>query len=106
LDKLVGAARVVVTETDYAEKFLRESFPERADRIHRVYNGLNLAEFGRATFSSDPPSIVAIGRLIVKKGFANLIRACALLVNTENRFGARSSVRVLSRINYARRSRS
>jgi colanic acid/amylovoran biosynthesis glycosyltransferase len=80
LDKLVGAARVVVTETDYAEKFLRERFPERADRIHRVYNGLNLAEFGRATFSSDPPSIVAIGRLIVKKGFANLIRACALLV--------------------------
>src|SRR6266550_5142763 len=80
LDKMVGAARVVVTETDYAEKFLRKRFPERADRLHRVYNGLNLAEFGRATFSSDPPSIVAIGRLIVKKGFANLIRACALLV--------------------------
>jgi len=86
LDKLVGAARVVVTETDYAEKFLRERFPERADRIHRVYNGLNLAEFGRATFSSDPPSIVAIGRLIVKKGFANLIRACALLVERGRSF--------------------
>jgi colanic acid/amylovoran biosynthesis glycosyltransferase len=80
LDKLVGAGRVVVTETDYAEKFLRERFPERADRIQRIYNGLNLAEFERATFSSDPPLIVAIGRLIVKKGFANLIRACALLV--------------------------
>src|SRR6266702_274982 len=40
LDKLVDAARVVVTETDYAEKFLRERFPSRADRIHRVYNGL------------------------------------------------------------------
>src|SRR5438093_807268 len=86
LDKMVGAARVVVTETDYAEKFLRERFPERADRIHRVYNGLNLAEFGRATFSSDPPSIVAIGRLIVKKGFANLIRACALLVERGRSF--------------------
>src|SRR5437764_5171050 len=86
LDKLVGAARVVVTETDYAEKFLRERFPERADRIHRIYNGLNLAEFGRATFSSDPPSIVAIGRLIVKKGFANLIRACALLVERGRAF--------------------
>jgi glycosyltransferase involved in cell wall biosynthesis len=86
LDKLVGAARVVVTETDYAEKFLRERFPEYADRIHRVYNGLNLAEFRRATFSSDPPSIVAIGRVIVKKGFANLIRACALLVEREKSF--------------------
>src|SRR6266481_8493255 len=80
LDKLVGEARVVVTETDYAEKFLRERFPERAGRIHRIYNGLNLAEFGRPNFSSDPPLIVAIGRLIAKKGFANLIRACALLV--------------------------
>jgi glycosyltransferase involved in cell wall biosynthesis len=86
LDKLVGAARVVVTETDYAEKFLRERFPECTDRIHRVYNGLNLAEFRRATFSSDPPSIVAIGRVIVKKGFANLIRACALLVERGKSF--------------------
>jgi len=36
--------------------------------------------------SSDPPSIVAIGRLIVKKGFANLIRACALLVERGRSF--------------------
>jgi colanic acid/amylovoran biosynthesis glycosyltransferase len=80
LDKLVESARVIITETDYSEKFLRELFSERADRIHRVYNGLNLAEFGPANFSSDPPLIVAIGRLILKKGFANLIRACSLLV--------------------------
>jgi colanic acid/amylovoran biosynthesis glycosyltransferase len=80
LDKLVGTARVIITETDYAAEFLRERFPKRADRIHRIYNGLNLAEFGRATFSSDSPLIVSIGRLIAKKGFANLIRVCALLV--------------------------
>jgi colanic acid/amylovoran biosynthesis glycosyltransferase len=80
LDKLMQAARLVITETDYAAKFLRERFPDRADRIHRVYNGLNLAEFGRADFSSDPPLIIAIGRLIGKKGFTDLIRACALLV--------------------------
>jgi colanic acid/amylovoran biosynthesis glycosyltransferase len=80
LDKLISAARVIVTETDFSEEFLRERFPERADRIHRVYNGLNLGEFGHADFSSDPPLIVAIGRLIAKKGFTDLIRACALLV--------------------------
>jgi glycosyltransferase involved in cell wall biosynthesis len=79
LDKLVDAAHVIVTETDYAAQFLRERFPERADRIHRIYNGLNLAGFGHADFSSSPPLIVAVGRLIAKKGFANLIRACGLL---------------------------
>jgi len=78
-DKLVNAARLIVTETDYAAKFLRERFPNRADRIHRIYNGLNLAEFRRADFSTAPPAIVAIGRLIDKKGFADLIHACRLL---------------------------
>jgi glycosyltransferase involved in cell wall biosynthesis len=86
LDKLMDAARVIVTETDYAAQFLREQFPERADRIHRIYNGLNLAEFGRADFSSPPALIVAVGRLIAKKGFANLIRACGLLAQREKLF--------------------
>jgi len=45
LDKLVDAARAIVTETDYAAKFLQERFPDRTARIHRIYNGLNLAEF-------------------------------------------------------------
>ena len=79
LDKLVDAARVIVTETDYAARFLRERFPQRADSVHRIYNGLDLAEFERADFSSTPPLIIAVGRLIAKKGFAELIRACALL---------------------------
>jgi colanic acid/amylovoran biosynthesis glycosyltransferase len=86
LDKLVDTARVIVTETDYAAQFLRERFPKRADRIHRVYNGLNLAEFGRTNFSSTPPLIVAVGRLITKKGFADLIRACGLLEESGKSF--------------------
>jgi colanic acid/amylovoran biosynthesis glycosyltransferase len=79
LDKLVDVARVIVTETDYAAQFLRELFPERAVSVHRIYNGLDLAEFERADFSSTPPLIIAVGRLIAKKGFTELIRACALL---------------------------
>ena len=86
LDKLVSAARVIITETDYSRKFLGKLFPEYTDRIHRIYNGLNPAEFGRATFSSDPPLIAAIGRLIAKKGFSDLIRACALLVERGRSF--------------------
>lgn len=78
LDKLCDTARAIVTETDYAARFLRERFPHRADRVHRIYNGLDFAEFERADFSSTPPLIIAVGRLIPKKGFSDLIRACAL----------------------------
>jgi glycosyltransferase involved in cell wall biosynthesis len=86
LDKLVDTARVIVTVSDYAKKFLQERFPERAARIRRIYNGLNLAEFGRAVFSSAPPLILAVGRLIAKKGFADLIRACGLVVERGKSF--------------------
>jgi glycosyltransferase involved in cell wall biosynthesis len=86
LDKLVDTARAIVTETDYAARFLREHFPDRAGRIHRIYNGLDLAEFGRADFSSTPPLIIAVGRLIPKKGFSDLIRACALLAERRKSF--------------------
>jgi glycosyltransferase involved in cell wall biosynthesis len=86
LNKLVDAARAIITETDYAKKFLQERFPKRADRIHRIYNGLNLAEFRRSDFSSVPPLVVAVGRLIDKKGFADLIQACRLLVDRGKSF--------------------
>jgi glycosyltransferase involved in cell wall biosynthesis len=86
LDKLVGAASGIITETDYAATFLRERSPERADGIRRIYNGLKLAEFRRADFSSSPPLIVAVGRLIAKKGFADLIGACGLLADRGQSF--------------------
>src|SRR6266511_2040211 len=86
LDKVVDKAGAVVTETDFAARFLRERFSHRADRIHRIYNGLDLAEFGRADFSSAPPLIIAVGRLIPKKGFGDLIRVCALLAERGKSF--------------------
>jgi colanic acid/amylovoran biosynthesis glycosyltransferase len=79
LGKLVDTARAIITETDYAAQFLRERFPDRAGRVHRIYNGLDLSEFGRADFSSVLPLIISVGRLIPKKGFSDLIRACALV---------------------------
>src|SRR5437867_8046096 len=86
LDKLVDTARAIITETDYAAQFLRERFPDRAGRVHRIYNGLDLSEFGRADFSSVPPLIIAVGRLIPKKGFGDLIHACALLAERGKSF--------------------
>ena len=89
LDKLVDVAGAVATESDYAKGFLQERFRDRADRIHRIYNGLNPAEFKRAGFSSAFPMILAVGRLIDKKGFADLIQACRLLVERGRPFRCR-----------------
>jgi len=87
LGKLVDTARAIITETDYAAQFLRERFPDRAGRVHRISNGLDLSEFGRADFSSVPPLIISVGRLIPKKGFSDLIRACAFLAEHGKSFG-------------------
>jgi glycosyltransferase involved in cell wall biosynthesis len=86
LDKLIDAARLIVTESDFAANFLRERFPDCADRIHRIYNGLDFFQFRRADFSSSVPLIAGVGRLVEKKGFADLIRACALLADRGRRF--------------------
>lgn len=79
LEKLVSAARTVVVVSNYAADFLKERFPDNAAKIHRIYNGLDLSQFKRADFSNPVATIVAIGRLIDKKGFADLVRACGLL---------------------------
>ena len=79
LAKLVEGASTVVTVSDYAVGLLRDRFPESAAKIRRVYNGVDLSRFHPADFGSGVPSIISIGRLIEKKGFADLISACRLL---------------------------
>ncbi|PYJ07206.1 MAG: hypothetical protein DMF06_16370 [Verrucomicrobia bacterium] len=79
LAKLADAAVGIVTVSDYAAEFLRNRFPEAAGKVHRIYNGVDLARFHRVTVDNGIPAIVSIGRLIEKKGFADLISACGLL---------------------------
>lgn len=86
LSKIVDSAVAVVTVSDFAASRLKEQFPENAPKIHRVYNGVDLRAVEPAQFSADPPLIVSVGRLIEKKGFGDLISACALLKNRGLRF--------------------
>jgi len=79
LAKLIENAAAVVTVSDYAVRLLQERFPKSAAKVHRVYNGVELTGFQPSDFGGRTPSIVSIGRLIEKKGFGDLIRACALL---------------------------
>jgi glycosyltransferase involved in cell wall biosynthesis len=79
LAKLFENAAAVVTVSDYAVRLLQERFPKSAAKVHRVYNGVELSRFQPSDFVSRTPSIISIGRLIEKKGFGDLISACALL---------------------------
>jgi glycosyltransferase involved in cell wall biosynthesis len=79
LAKLLTNAEAIVTVSDYAAEFLRNRFPEAASKVHRIYNGVDLSRFHPVDFGSGIPAILSIGRLIEKKGFADLIAACRLL---------------------------
>ncbi len=79
LAKIVGNAAAVVTVSDFSVRLLQERFPQNAAKVHRIYNGVDLSRFQASDFASNPPPIVSIGRLIKKKGFGDLISACALL---------------------------
>lgn len=79
LAKLMESAAAIVTVSDYAAGLLKDRYPESAAKIHRIYNGVDLSLFHPADFGSGIPAIVSVGRLIEKKGFADLIAACRLL---------------------------
>ncbi len=88
LDRLMSAASLVVTVSDYTVADLQRRFPASASKIRRVYNGLDLAPFQEAARHREheavwnPPDgalILSVGRLIEKKGFDDLIRACAVM---------------------------
>lgn len=79
LEELVAAAKFVVTVSDFSAEHLRRRFPRSAAKIHRVYNGIACDAFPAAKPAANSPLIVAVGRYIEKKGFADLIAACALM---------------------------
>jgi glycosyltransferase involved in cell wall biosynthesis len=89
------AARFVVTCTGYNARYLAGLLgAAAAGRLHRIYHGLDLYKFSpdaesSAQLGSDPgrvpsgtsPTILAVGRLIEKKGFPYLVDAYRLLVS-------------------------
>ena len=79
LAKLMEEAVAIVSVSDFAVEYLRKQYPAAGAKLHRVYNGIDLAAFHESDFASPVPLIVSVGRLIEKKGFADLISACGIL---------------------------
>ena len=79
LGEFMSDAAAVITVSHYNQGHLRELVPGAAQRIVRVYNGLELADFRFDSPREREPRILAVGRLVEKKGFGDLVEACALL---------------------------
>lgn len=83
------AARFTVTVSEYNRRRLTRIAPAAEPRIHRVYNGIDLRRFRPDASRSDPGLVVAVGRLIEKKGFTGLIDACRMMHDGGTHFRCR-----------------
>lgn len=74
-----AAATFTVTVSDYNVDYLSSTLAVQSEKVVRVYNGLDLSQFPFHPYQNRSTKITAVGRLVEKKGFDDLIRACALL---------------------------
>jgi glycosyltransferase involved in cell wall biosynthesis len=92
----IAAARFVATCTAHNVAYLRElASPSDQAKIHLVYHGVATERFRPAPSENTPSEsaktatrirMISVGRLVEKKGFCHLIRACALLRDRGQRF--------------------
>lgn len=85
LQKLADAAGAI-TISQYNLEYLNDRFGAAANRVRCIYNGLNLEAFPFQSTQSRFPEILGIGRLVEKKGFTDLLDACAILAKREVAF--------------------
>ena len=71
-------ARFVVTNSEHSAEDLRMAIQEPI-RLVTIYNGIDLSAFPQRAKEPATPSILAVGRLVEKKGFEHLIKACGIL---------------------------
>lgn len=79
LQRKLRDAAAVITVSDYNVAYLQNHYNHVTARIERVYNGLDLDTFPFKSPREREPVIISVGRLVEKKGFNDLVDACAIL---------------------------
>ena len=82
LREMIRKATFTAAVSDYSRALLTNICPDAADRIHRVYNGIDASQFPTAHpggSPGEPLRLISIGRLIDFKGFPVLLEAIATL---------------------------
>ena len=87
----VASASVTVACCRAGADHLRELVaPELRERVHLVHHGVDVGRFRPSPQAAErragPPRIVSVGRLVDKKGFADLLAACRLLKDRRQSF--------------------
>jgi len=74
-------------------EYLRNVLPPRLhDKVKLLHHGVDLHAFqprAHRERASDPPLLMSVGRLVEKKGFADLLAACGRLKDAGGRFRCR-----------------
>ncbi len=83
LGRKIADAAAVITVSDFNVGDLSERFSRSSKKIRRIYNGLPVDRYPYSPPANRPAKIVAVGRLVEKKGFPDLIDACALLEKSD-----------------------
>lgn len=86
LEKKFQDALAVVTVSDFNLKYLNQILPKHKNKLVRIYNGLDLDRFQFEPETSKANKIIAVGRMVEKKGFIYLIQACEILTRTHPDF--------------------
>ena len=80
--ELVDRSAFSITVSDFNRRYILEKTPGvDADKVVRLYNGIDLSFFDapdQARSAPEIPHIVSVGRLVPKKGFDHLLRALAI----------------------------
>ena len=80
LAKKINDSRFAVTVSEFNARFLRDQIAGvRPQKVRVAYNGIDLNRFAPSSEVREDGLVFAVGRLIEKKGFIQLVRAAARL---------------------------